>query len=115
MAEGDVKARAKWAGRIALAAMVLVVSAPAGARAEGAAARAAGPAAWVGDLSPIAPGDWSYDRAAHLLERAGFGGTPEEIERLAAMTPEAAVGRLVDYTAVASDRTKPFDHSGIHD
>ena len=30
---------------------------------------------------PSAPQDWSYDRAAHLLERAGFGGTPEEIQR----------------------------------
>ena len=44
-----------------------------------------GPAAWVDDLSPIAPGDWSYDRAAHLIERAGFDGTPEEIDNLAAM------------------------------
>ena len=32
----------------------------------------AGPASWVGDLSPIGASDWNYDRAAHLLERAGF-------------------------------------------
>src|SRR5258708_5088912 len=51
----------------------------------------AGPAAWAGDLTPIARSDWSRNRAAHLLERAGFGGTPEEVDRLAAMTPEAAV------------------------
>ena len=44
---------------------------------------------WVGDLSPISAADWNCDRAAHLLERAGFGGTPEDIEALAAMTPEA--------------------------
>jgi hypothetical protein len=40
---------------------------------------AAGPAGWANDLSPIAASDWSYDRAAHLMERAGFGATPEEI------------------------------------
>ena len=51
----------------------------------------AGPAAWANDLSPIAADEWSFDRAAHLLERAGFGGTPEEIAQLAAMTPADAV------------------------
>ena len=49
------------------------------------------PASWTGDLAPIAPSDWTYDRAAHLIERAGFGGTPEEIERLASL--DAAAGR----------------------
>ena len=52
-----------------------------------------GPAAWANDLSPIAASDWNYDRAAHLIDRAGFGGTPDEIARLAAMTPERAVAR----------------------
>ena len=47
---------------------------------------AAGPPAWADDLSPIAAADWSYDRAAHLIERAGFGATPEEVARLAAIT-----------------------------
>ena len=46
---------------------------------------------WANDLSPIAAADWNGERAAHLLERAGFGGTPEEIARLAAMTPQQAV------------------------
>ena len=54
----------------------------------------------VDDLSPIAAADWSYDRAAHLIERAGFGATPEEIARLAAMTPQQAVDALVDYEAI---------------
>src|SRR2546425_13124185 len=57
----------------------------------------AGPAAWVDDLSPIAAADWSYGRAAHLIERAGFGDTPEQIQRLASMTPQQAVDALVDY------------------
>jgi len=75
---------------------------------------AEGPAGWVSDLSPIAPGDWSYHRAAHLVERAGFGATPEEITRLAAMTPRQVVDELVDFEAIASG-LKPFDESGIWD
>jgi uncharacterized protein (DUF1800 family) len=74
----------------------------------------AGPDSWVGDLTPITTADWSRDRAAHLLERAGFGGTPEEIDRLAAMTPEAAVKWLVDYQQVDNRHLQPFDESGIY-
>ena len=74
----------------------------------------AGPAAWADDLSPIADSDWSYDFAAHLLERAGFGGTPEEVARLAAMTPAQAVAHLVDYKSVPNDLA-PFDPSGVWD
>ena len=77
--------------------------------------RAAGPDAWVDELSPIAAADWSYNRAAHLLERAGFGGTPDEIGRLAAKTPQQAVGWLVDYGAIDNSRLRPFDESGIWD
>jgi len=36
-----------------------------------------GPANWKDDLSPIGAGDWNYDRAAHLLAHAGFGGAPD--------------------------------------
>jgi hypothetical protein len=72
-----------------------------------------GPAAWADDLSPIAPQDWSYDRAAHLLERAGFGGTPEEIQMLAAMTPQDAVRHLVQYQSVDNSALEPFEPSGI--
>ena len=55
---------------------------------------------WVDDLSPIGPADWNYERAAHLIERAGFGATPKEIERLAAMTPEE---RCLDAPGLAVD------------
>jgi Protein of unknown function (DUF1800) len=74
-----------------------------------------GGAPWVDDLSPIAAQDWSYDRAAHLLERGGFGGTPEEIVRLARMTPQQAVNWLVDYESIDPSSLKPFDESGIWD
>jgi uncharacterized protein (DUF1800 family) len=75
----------------------------------------AGPAEWAGDLTPISARDWSYERAAHLLERAGFGGTPEEIAALAAMTPEQAVRRLVHYQGVDNTHLPAFDHSGVWD
>jgi hypothetical protein len=46
---------------------------------------------WEQDLSPIGVSDWTPERARHLLDRAGFGGPPDEVARLAAMTPEAAI------------------------
>lgn len=39
--------------------------------------------------------DWDPPAAAHLLRRAGFGGTPEEAEELAALGLEGAVTRLL--------------------
>ena len=65
-------------------------------------------------LSPISGDDWSYARAAHLLERAGFGGTPGEIEHLANLSPGEAVAELVDYrrisaTALPEFEDRPFD------
>lgn len=73
----------------------------------------AGPESWIGDLAPITAADWTYERAAHLLERAGFGGTPEEIAKLASMTPEEAVNYLVDYESIPNDHLAPFVESGI--
>ncbi len=77
--------------------------------------RAPGPASWKGDLTPITAADWSYDSAEHLLDRAGFSGTPEEIQKLADMTPEQAVRALVYYEGVSNDRLPPFVHSGFWD
>ena len=56
-----------------------------------------GPVAWQDDVSPLPPSEWNYDRAAHLLAHAGFGGTPEEIEKLADAGLERAVESLVRY------------------
>ena len=75
----------------------------------------AGPATWQNDLTPIDPSDWNYDFAAHLLERAGFGGTPDEIQDLAKLTPSAAVARMVRFTGTDASGLTPFEHSGIHD
>jgi uncharacterized protein (DUF1800 family) len=67
------------------------------------------------DLSPVAAADWNAARAAHLIERAGLGGTPDEIARLAAMTPQQAVSALVDYNAIDDSALKPFEPSGMWD
>jgi Protein of unknown function (DUF1800) len=72
------------------------------------------PASWTNDLTPVAAADWNYRRAAHLLERAGFGGTPEEIQRLASLTPAQAVDSLVDYAAVDASSLPAFQPSGIY-
>lgn len=74
-----------------------------------------GPPSWTGDLTPIPAAEWSRDRAAHLLERAGFGGTPQEIDRLAAMSPEAAVRHLVEYQGVDDRHVPAFEESGVFD
>jgi len=73
------------------------------------------PDGWKGDLAPISASDWNAQRAAHLIERAGFGATPEEVSRLAEMTPERAVASLVDYEAIDASALKAFEESGIWD
>lgn len=78
-------------------------------------AQQGGIVSWQDDLSPIATTDWNYDRAAHLLERAGFGGTPDDIEKLASMSPREAVSSLVYFDPAANNHLQPFDHSGVHD
>jgi uncharacterized protein (DUF1800 family) len=89
-------------------------------------ARAAAPER-QGDLRPIAASDWNEASAAHLLERAGFGATPDEVRRLAKLTPQQAVASLVRPPRVVPSKgqndpkrakgqlLQPFDHSGIHD
>lgn len=73
---------------------------------------------WHCDLTPLDEADWTMARAAHLLERAGFGGTPEEVAALAALGVRGAVRRLVYFDGVPAageDGLPPFEHSGIFD
>jgi Protein of unknown function (DUF1800) len=70
---------------------------------------------WVDDLDPIKPADWDRVRAKHLLNRAGFGGTPEDIDRLATLTPVEAVRRIIDYEKVENGDLPAFEHSGTYD
>src|SRR5262245_1370597 len=83
-------------------------------RAQG-TTRRGGPAQWANDLTPVGAADWGFDFAGHLLERAGFGGTPDDIARLAAMPPQAAVAFLVDYRTTANDHLPAFERSDVWD
>lgn len=47
-------------------------------------------------LEPLPESRWNFAMAGHLLNRAGFGGTREEIEALEKLGPEQAVERLVN-------------------
>ena len=74
-----------------------------------------GPATWKDDLTAIAAADWNADRAAHLLAHAGFGGTPEDIQRLADAGVEKAVRSLVHYESIPNPKLQPFVESGLWD
>jgi hypothetical protein len=74
-----------------------------------------GPAGWKDDLTPLPAGEWSVDRAAHLLAHAGFGGTPADIQRLADAGHERAVHTLVYYESIPNPRMRPFVESGLWD
>ncbi|MGA9452733.1 MAG: DUF1800 domain-containing protein [Verrucomicrobiia bacterium] len=50
---------------------------------------------------------WNYDTAAHLLNRAGFGGTPVEIQKLAGYGPDKAVSSLIDYENIPDPTPAP--------
>ena len=101
--------------RAALVAAVVTVAIAGSAVSANVTGQSPGPVSWAGNLTPITAADWSYDRAAHLLERAGFGGTPEEIQKLADMTPEQAVRYFVYYDTISNDHMLPFEHSGLWD
>ncbi len=47
-------------------------------------------------LRPIKPADFGYDQARHLLWRAGFGGTPRQIQALVSWGPQQAVDALLN-------------------
>ena len=73
------------------------------------------PPAWIDDLRPLAAEEWNLDRASHLIERAGFGATPEEVRKLVELSPKEAVDRIVEYEAVDGSGLTDFEESGIWD
>ncbi|MCC6420419.1 MAG: DUF1800 family protein [Gemmataceae bacterium] len=62
----------------------------------------------MGGLKLIDPASWDRARARHLLVRAGFGGTPQQVDRLHAMGPFRAAEYLVHYQRQPAARV-PFD------
>ncbi|MBS0190403.1 MAG: DUF1800 domain-containing protein [Phycisphaerales bacterium] len=57
-------------------------------------------------MSPIAPKDFGYEQARHLLWRAGFGGTPAQIQTLASWGPQKAVDYVLDPGNAPEDKPR---------
>jgi len=55
-------------------------------------------------LKSLSADRWNYVTAAHLLNRAGFGGPPAAIQKLADLSLDKAVSSLLDYENIP-DRT----------
>lgn len=62
--------------------------------------------AMTGSMSPIAPKNFGYEEARHLLWRAGFGGTPVQIQTLASWGPQKAVEYVIDPANAPGDRPR---------
>ncbi len=54
-------------------------------------------------LRPLNKGEFDYWRAQHLLNRAGFGGTPSQVRALANMGLEPAVNYIIDADEVETE------------
>jgi len=78
-----------------------------------AAATCAGSDDWRDDLTPITAADWNAARAAHLIERAGFGETPDGVSELAKREPAGLVHELTAPQGVNNSQLQPFDESGV--
>ncbi len=70
---------------------------------------------WADDLTAISQADWNYDLAGHLLERAGFGGTPQEIQALADTPVAEAIDHVVNYEGIDASALADFDESSVWD
>jgi len=65
------------------------------------------------DLRPIERGEWDASTVAHLVSRAGFGASQDEISRLQKRSPGTVIRRLMNGSAFVGYDDTPFDHSGI--
>jgi uncharacterized protein (DUF1800 family) len=66
--------------------------------------------------SKARPGAWTSQQAAHLLRRAGFGGTPDQVEYLTGLGRLRAVETLVNYDRIAVPTDKPpVERAGMPD
>ncbi|MEE9131906.1 MAG: DUF1800 family protein, partial [Phycisphaerales bacterium] len=54
-------------------------------------------------LRPLKKGEFDYWQAHHLLNRAGFGGTPIEVRALANMGLESAVDLIIDFDEIEAE------------
>jgi len=54
-------------------------------------------------MRPINPAAFGFDQARHLLWRAGFGGTPEQIQTFVAWGPQKSVEYLTNYSDIPGE------------
>ena len=60
-------------------------------------------------MKPYQPKNYSFEDAAHLLRRAGFGGTSEEIRTLQSLGPALAVEKLLAFSNNDQTQDNPHD------
>lgn len=58
-------------------------------------------------LSQLSPRKFGFDEARHLLWRAGFGGTPQQIQALQSWGLEKSVDYLINFDKVGDDAVAP--------
>jgi uncharacterized protein (DUF1800 family) len=58
-------------------------------------------------LKPLSSDRWNFATAAHLLNRAGFGGPPADIQKLCDLGLDQAVAHLLDYEYTHDPTTDP--------
>lgn len=73
------------------------------AKAGAAKPRPAPPRGVNNSTSPINKKDFGFEEARHLLWRAGFGGTAEQVQLLVRWGPEKAVDTLLDFETTPAD------------
>jgi uncharacterized protein (DUF1800 family) len=57
-------------------------------------------------MTSIRAKDFGFEQARHLLWRAGFGGTPQQIQTLAQWGPERSVDYLLNYSDIPAEEIK---------
>ncbi len=58
-------------------------------------------------LKPLDKDKWNYALAAHLLNRAGFGGPPQQIDKLTELGMDGAISSLLDYEKIPDATHNP--------
>jgi uncharacterized protein (DUF1800 family) len=66
-------------------------------------------------MKTLARSDWSRDRAVHLLNRAGFGCTPEQADAAAKRDPAELVDELLSFDAAKSPPPPEWVKPGVEE
>ncbi|NDB95200.1 MAG: DUF1800 domain-containing protein [Verrucomicrobia bacterium] len=67
-------------------------------------------------MATLNASDWDRNKAGILLQRAGFGGTPQEVDALAALSPAEAADSLLGPARLVSPEPPPFlEESGVEE